>query len=107
MDCCCLQALSKGDDGLWYTGAVKHNSIGYRGVFPCISPLYTATTLLRPVDENDRMLFKVQEFIGDDPRKGSRLWNTINNYSNTDTPPVYEKGELSDEELLDLLQNYY
>ncbi len=106
MDCCCLQALSKGDDGLWYTGSVKHNSIGYRGVFPCISPLYTATTLLRPVDENDQMLFKVQEFIGDDPRKGSRLWNTINNYSNTDTPPVYEKGELSDEELLDLLQNY-
>ena len=92
LDCCCLQALSKNDDGLWYTGAVKHNSIGFRGIFPWISPLYSATTLYEPAGENDRMLFRVQEFIGKEPEKGSRLWNTI-----------YE-SELTDEELLDLLK---
>ncbi|MCR5650708.1 MAG: hypothetical protein K6F86_05945 [Lachnospiraceae bacterium] len=74
-----------------------------RKPFQSIISDFTATTLIKPAAEYDRMLFRVQEFIGEEPEKGRILWNAIN-FPNT--PPVFENGEITDEELLDLLQNY-
>lgn len=46
MDCCSLQALSRRNDGSWYTGAVKHGMIG-EAAYPQMSPLYRIELIKR------------------------------------------------------------
>ena len=38
---CCIQGLSRNEDGQWDVGAVKHGSIGTTIGYPKISPLYS------------------------------------------------------------------
>lgn len=109
IDCCCIQVLSKGAIGerekaLWYTGALKHYSIGY-AVFPTISPLYTATALYEPINKDDHMLFRVKEFIGEDPRNGRKLWDNIHkSLFLKKFSKKHKLPRLTDEELLEILR---
>lgn len=74
-DCCCLQALSRKQDGTWDVGAVKHGMIGDM-IYPRISALYTADTYIpNLVDPEDAILDKVSELVAGDEKKGSELWN--------------------------------
>lgn len=76
-DCCCLQALSRKQDGTWKVGAVKHGTMGDT-IYPRISALYTADTYI-PVlsDPEDAILAKVSELVAGDEKKGFELWDRL------------------------------
>ncbi len=77
-DCCCLQALSRKQDGTWSVGAVKHGMMGDT-IYPRISALYTADTYIPNLsDPEDAILAKVSELVAGDEKKGSELWDRFN-----------------------------
>lgn len=77
-DCCCLQALSRKQDGTWKVGAVKHGMMGDT-MYPRISVLYTADTYIPDLsDPEDAILAKVSELVAGDEKKGSELWDRFN-----------------------------
>lgn len=77
-DCCCLQALSRKQDGTWSVGAVKHGMIGDMK-YPRVSALYTADIYHPDVsDPEDAILAKVSELVAGDEKKGSELWDRFN-----------------------------
>ena len=77
-DCCCLQALSRKQDGTWNMGAVKHGMMG-DAIYPRISALYTADTYIPDLsDSEDAILAKVSELVAGDEKKGSELWDRFN-----------------------------
>lgn len=74
-DCCCLQALSRKQDGTWTVGAVKHGMMGDT-IYPRNSVLYTADTYLPDLSvPEDAILAKVSELVAGDEKKGSELWD--------------------------------
>lgn len=74
-DCCCLQALSRKQDGTWKVGVVKHGMMGDM-IYPRISALYTADTYIPDLsDPEDAILAKVSELVAGDEKRGSELWN--------------------------------
>ena len=77
-DCCCLQALSRKQDGTWNVGAVKHGMMGDT-IYPRISALYTADTYIPDLsDSEDAILAKVSELVSGDEKRGSELWDRFN-----------------------------
>ncbi len=104
-DCCCVQALFRGEGGLWDTGALKHGHVGYSHNIQG-SPLYTATAYNSIEDEDDRILSRVKDYIGGDEVKGKKLWDAMFDKHNK----VYsERGQermtgMTNEELLELIK---
>lgn len=77
MDCCCLQALSKRENGSWDIGAVKHGMIGSID-YPRVSSLYTAKKYIPDLSlPGDVILAKASELVAGEERKGSILWDKI------------------------------
>ncbi len=77
VDCCCLQALSKKENGVWDIGAVKHGMIGSIG-YPRVSCLYTAKKYIPDLSlSEDAILAKVSELVAGEETKGSILWDKI------------------------------
>ena len=90
-DCCCVQALSKNEEGLWQTGALKHGVIGSH-FSPQVSPLYTADIYEGDLQGDDRILGKVSGFIKDVPANAEKLLDKL-----------YSVRGLTDDELLSLI----
>ena len=77
-DCCCLQALSRKQDGTWKVGAVKHGMMGDT-IYPRISDLYTADTYIPDLSiTEDVILEKISEIVAGDEKKGCDLRNKLN-----------------------------
>jgi hypothetical protein len=71
-DCCCLQGLAKNREGYWHVGAVKHGHVSY-DTYPQFSPLYTIKTYTDDLVEDERVLYRVKDYIAGDDGKGRRF----------------------------------
>lgn len=73
-DCCCLQALSRDEEGLWHVGAVKHGMIGCYHAFPHFSPLYSIKKCTDVSQDKDGEIFlAIQKYLDGDETKGEDL----------------------------------
>lgn len=91
LDCCCLQALSKTEEGLWHIGAVKHGMIGY-SLFPQLSPLYFAKKWEGELqDKEGEIILEVQKYLNGDDEKGENLLEKF-------------MHDITDEELLEVIR---
>ncbi|MBR5426824.1 MAG: hypothetical protein IK118_00635 [Clostridia bacterium] len=100
-DCCGVQMLCRGVDGLWYTAALKHRCGWIDKHYmnhSILSPLYRLTSYSDDLAPEDEKLKKVSDCVGGNAQKGRALWDAIHN-----SPSVRERGMLTDTELLSLL----
>ena len=75
-DCCCVQALCRGENGLWTIGALKHGSLFSNG--DCfLSPLYRLKAYPKPLPESDSLLQNIQDFIAGNETRGRILWDKL------------------------------
>lgn len=75
-DCCCVQALCRGQNGTWTLGALKHGSLfSDRDCF--LSPLYRLEAYPKPLPESDCLLQNIQDFIAGDEMHGRLLWERL------------------------------
>lgn len=75
-DCCCAQALCRGQNGTWTLGALKHGSLfSDRDCF--LSPLYRLEAYPKPLPESDCLLQSIQDFIAGDEKRGRLLWERL------------------------------
>ena len=75
-DCCCVQALCRGQNGTWTLGALKHGSLfSDRDCF--LSPLYRLEAYPKPLPESDCLLQSIQDFFAGDEMHGRLLWERL------------------------------
>ena len=75
-DCCCVQALCRGQNGTWTIGALKHgNLFSDRDCF--LSPLYRLEAYPKPLPESDCLLQSIQDIIAGDETRGRILWDKL------------------------------
>lgn len=75
-DCCCVQALCRGQNGTWTLGALKHGSLFSNG--DCfLSPLYRLEAYPKSLPESDGLLQNIQDFIAGDETRGRILWDKL------------------------------
>ena len=75
-DCCCVQALCRGQNGTWTIGALKHGSLFSNG--DCfLSPLYRLEAYPKSLPESDGLLQNIQDFIAGDETRGRILWDKL------------------------------
>ena len=75
-DCCCVQALCRGKNGIWTLGALKHGSMfSNRDCF--LSPLYRLEAYQKSLSESDSLLQNIQDFIAGDETRGRILWDKL------------------------------
>ena len=75
-DCCCVQALCRGQNGTWMLGALKHGNL-FSNVTCFLSPLYRLEVCPKPLPESDRLLQNIQDFIAGDEKRGRLLWERL------------------------------
>ena len=75
-DCCCVQALCRGQNGTWMLGALKHGNM-FSNVTCFLSPLYRLEVCPKPLPESDRLLQNIQDFIAGDEKRGRLLWERL------------------------------
>lgn len=75
-DCCCVQALCRGQNGTWTLGALKHGSLFSNG--DCfLSPLYRLEAYPKSLPESNGLLQNIQDFIAGDETRGRILWDKL------------------------------
>lgn len=75
-DCCCVQAICRGEKGIWTLGALKHGSLFSNG--DCfLSPLYRLETYPKSLPESNGLLQNIQDFIAGDETRGRILWDKL------------------------------
>ena len=75
-DCCCVQALCRGQNGTWTIGALKHGRLFSNG--DCfLSPLYRLEAYPKPLPKSDGLLQNIQNFIAGDEMRGRILWDKL------------------------------
>lgn len=89
-DCCSVQGLALNDKGLWSCGAVKHGMVSL-GYTPKISYLYSAVMYEGVLEEPERGLLKIRDYIGNDEKRGREIYDII------------WAGDLTDDALLEKL----
>lgn len=75
-DCCCVQALCRGQNGTWTLGALKHGSL-FSDTDCFLSPLYRLEAYPKPLPESDCLLQNIQDFIAGDEMRGRLLWERL------------------------------
>ena len=75
-DCCCVQALCRGQNGTWTLGALKHGNL-FSNVTCFLSPLYRLEVCPKPLPESDCLLQNIQDFIAGDEKRGRLLWERL------------------------------
>ena len=82
-DCCCVQGLAIHEKGEWSTGAVKHGMIECFGShYPYISLLYSARLFEGELDDKERIMCEISEYIGGNESKGRAFWNALLSFEN-------------------------
>ena len=75
-DCCCVQALCRGQNGTWTIGALKHGNL-FSNATCFLSPLYRLELCPKPLPESDCLLQNIQDFIAGDEKRGRLLWERL------------------------------
>ena len=75
-DCCCVQALCRGQNGTWTIGALKHGNL-FSNATCFLSPLYRLEVCPNPLPESDCLLQNIQDFIAGDEKRGRLLWERL------------------------------
>ena len=75
-DCCCVQALCRGQNGTWMLGALKHGNL-FSNATCFLSPLYRLEVCPKPLPESDCLLQNIQDFIAGDEKRGRLLWERL------------------------------
>lgn len=75
-DCCCVQALCRGQNGTWTLGALKHGNL-FSNATCFLSPLYRLEVCPKPLPESDCLLQRIQDFIAGDEKRGRLLWERL------------------------------
>ena len=75
-DCCCVQALCRGQNGTWMLGALKHGNL-FSNATCFLSPLYRLEVCPNPLPESDCLLQNIQDFIAGDEKRGRLLWERL------------------------------
>ena len=75
-DCCCVQALCRGQNGTWTIGALKHGNL-FSNATCFLSPLYRLEVCPKPLPESDCLLQSIQDFIAGDEKRGRLLWERL------------------------------
>ena len=75
-DCCCVQALCRGQNGTWTIGALKHGNL-FANATCFLSPLYRLEAYPKPLPESDCLLQNIQDFIAGDEMRGRLLWERL------------------------------
>ena len=79
-DCCCVQALCRGENGVWTLGALKHGHISQnRDCF--LSPLCRLEPYKEPLSPQDNLLQKIRDFVAGDEYRGKILWERLSRLS--------------------------
>lgn len=73
---CCVQALCRGENGIWTLGALKHGHISQnRDCF--LSPLCRLEPYKEPLSPQDNLLQKIRDFVAGDEYRGKILWERL------------------------------
>ena len=81
-DCCGVQILYRHGDGLWRTGALKHDA-GWNNTWPMLSPLYRLSLYQSELNEKDKVLLDIQNYIQKEEHNGALLWKRIHDALST------------------------
>ena len=79
-DCCALRGLYRGEDGLWYEGALRHRhgwDMGHSHVYPRLSPLYRMTDENIHLCEGEELLIRIRERLKENPTALKQLTDWI------------------------------
>jgi len=88
-DCCCLQALSIGEDGHLSTGAFKHNSFLRSPKYPHVSGLYRAVRWTGELTAEEEPFAVLSPLIHARPEFGQEIWNYIHNLDCNNNERIY------------------
>lgn len=94
-DCCGVQILYRHGDGLWRTGALKHGA-GWKDTWPMLSSLYRLSLYQNGLNETDKVLPDIQDYILKKEHNGALLWERINNMSTGWDMPALSTSDLFD-----------
>jgi hypothetical protein len=81
-DCCGVQILYRHGDGLWRTGALKHGA-GWNNTWPMLSSLYRLSLYQNELNETDKVLLDIQDYILKKEHNGALLWKRIHDALST------------------------
>lgn len=98
-DCCGVQILYRHGDGLWRTGALKHGA-GWKDTWPILSSLYRLSLYQNELNETDKVLLDIQDYILKKEHNGALLWERINN-----TRTRWDMPALSTSDLFDMIKD--
>lgn len=98
-DCCGVQILYRHGDGLWRTGALKHGA-GWKDTWPMLSSLYRLSLYQNELNETDKVLLDIQDYILKKEHNGVLLWERINN-----TRTRWDMPALSTSDLFDMIKD--
>lgn len=98
-DCCGVQILYRHGDGLWRTGALKHGA-GWKDTWPMLSSLYRLSLYQAELNEKDKILLDIQNYILKKEHNGALLWERINN-----TRTRWDMPALSTSDLFDMIKD--
>ena len=98
-DCCGVQILYRHGDGLWRTGALKHGA-GWKDTWPMLSSLYRLSLYQAELNETDKVLLDIQDYILKKEHNGALLWKRIK-----DKHTGLDKLALSASDLLNLIKD--
>ena len=98
-DCCGVQILYRHGDGLWRTGALKHGA-GWKETWPMLSSLYRLSLYQAELNEKDKILLDIQNYILKKEHNGALLWERINN-----TRTRWDMPALSTSDLFDMIKD--
>lgn len=98
-DCCGVQILYRHGDGLWRTGALKHGA-GWKDTWPMLSSLYRLSLYQNELNETDKVLLDIQDYILKKEHNGALLWERINN-----TRTRWDMPALSTSDLFDMIKD--
>lgn len=94
-DCCGVQILYRHGDGLWRTGALKHGA-GWKDTWPMLSSLYRLSLYQNELNETDKVLLDIQDYILKKEHNGALLWERINNTRTRLDMPALSTSDLFD-----------
>lgn len=94
-DCCGVQILYRHGDGLWRTGALKHGA-GWKDTWPILSSLYRLSLYQNELNETDKVLLDIQDYILKKEHNGALLWERINNMRTGWDMPALSTSDLFD-----------
>lgn len=94
-DCCGVQILYRHGDGLWRTGALKHGA-GWKDTWPMLSSLYRLSLYQAELNEKDKILLDIQNYILKKEHNGALLGERINNMRTGWDIPALSTSDLFD-----------